>query len=94
MEGKECKDHERLKMCMRKSMPKRGSCISMAPTTFSEPVAVDEKRFVAAARNSAGEKGEQKQNETPQGTWLGGVRTGSLWLCYARPLAGKQKSEI
>ena len=29
MEGKECKDQERLKMCWRKSMPERGWCFSM-----------------------------------------------------------------
>ena len=29
MEGKECEDHERLKMCRRKSMPERGRRFSM-----------------------------------------------------------------
>ena len=29
MEGKECKDQERLKMRKRKSMPERGRCFSM-----------------------------------------------------------------
>ena len=29
IEGKECKDRERLKMCRRKSMPERGRCFSM-----------------------------------------------------------------
>ena len=29
MEGKECKDQERLKMRRRKSMPERGRCFSM-----------------------------------------------------------------
>ena len=29
MEGKKCKDQERLKMCKRKSMPERGRCFSM-----------------------------------------------------------------
>ena len=55
---------------------------------------MDEERFVAAARNSIGEKGSRKRNETPQGTWLSEARIGSLWLCYAKPLAGKQKSGI
>ena len=31
-------------------------------------------------------------SETPQGTWLGGAWKGSLWLCYAGSLAGRQKS--
>ena len=33
-------------------------------------------------------------SKTPQGTWLDGAQRGSLWLCYAGPLAEKQKSEI
>ena len=32
----------------------------MGQATLSGPVAVDEERMEAAARNSAGEKGEQK----------------------------------
>ena len=61
MEGKECEDQERLKMWRRKSMPERGRCFSMGYATLSGPVAVDEERLEAAARNSAGEKGEQKE---------------------------------
>ena len=30
MEGKECKDRERLKMCRRKSMSEQGRCFSVA----------------------------------------------------------------
>ena len=33
-------------------------------------------------------------SETSQGTWLGGAQKGSLWLCYAGPLAEKRKSGI
>ena len=33
-------------------------------------------------------------SETPLGTWLGGAQRGSLWLCYAGPLAEKRKSGI
>ena len=42
------------------------------------------------------ERKESKQtNGTPQdSTWLGGAQRGSLWLCYAGPLAEKRKSEI
>ena len=29
MEGKECEDQEKLKMCRRKSMPERERCFSM-----------------------------------------------------------------
>ena len=59
IEGKECKDQERVKMC-RRSMPERGRCFCMGWVTLSRPVAVDEERIVAAARNSTGENGEQK----------------------------------
>ena len=67
MEGKECKVQKQLKMSRRKSMPERGRCFSMGWGTLSGPVAVEEERFeaaarnlVAAAKNSAREKGEQK----------------------------------
>ena len=82
MEGKECKDQERLKMC-RKSMPERGRCFSMGKANLSKPMAVDEERLESAARNSSGKKGEQRTNETPRGTWIGEVRSDSLWLYYA-----------
>ena len=36
----------------------------------------------------------KRTSETPQGTWLGEAQRGSLWLCYAGPLAKKRKSEI
>ena len=32
-------------------------------------------------------------NKTPQGTWLSRAQNGSLWLCYAGPLAGRRKVE-
>ena len=46
----------------------------------------------ATPRNLAAEKGTKRTSETPQGAWLGGARKSSLWLCYAGPLAGRQKS--
>ena len=36
-----------------------------------------------------GRRGSKRTSETPQGTWLGGAQKGSLWLCYAGPLAGR-----
>ena len=55
MEGKECKDQERLKMFTRNPYwYKEGALAWMG--TLSGPVAVDEERFVAAARNSAKQK--------------------------------------
>ena len=60
IKGKEYNDQERLKMCRRKPMPERGMCFSMGQETLSGPVAVDEERFMAAGRNSAWEKGKQK----------------------------------
>ena len=41
-------------------MPERGRCFGMKCATSSGPVAVDEERFVATARNSEREKGDQK----------------------------------
>ena len=41
-------------------MPERGRCFSIRSETLSGPVAVDKERLEAAARNSVGEKGEQK----------------------------------
>ena len=60
MEGKEFKVQEIFKMCRRKSMPERGRCFSMGKATLSGSVAVDRERLEAATKNSAGEKGEQK----------------------------------
>ena len=40
-------------------MPEQGRCFSMGYATLSGPVAVDEERLEAAARNSAGLKEEQ-----------------------------------
>ena len=57
-------------------------------------MAVDRERLEAAVRNAAGETGSKRLSETPQGTWLGRARIGNLWLCYAGPLAGRQKSGI
>ena len=53
--------------------------------TLSGPVAVEEERLEAAARNSSGEKGSKRTSETPHGTWLGEAQKGSsatqgLWL--------------
>ena len=48
MEGKECKDQERLKICRKKSIPKRGRCFSMGQATLSELVALDEESLEAA----------------------------------------------
>ena len=41
-------------------MPERGRCFRMGQTTLSGPVGVNEERLEAATRNSAGEKGKQK----------------------------------
>ena len=66
----------------------------MGKATLSGPVPVDREKFAAAARNSVGKKGSKKTNETAQSTWLDGARKGSLWLCYAEHLTGRQKSGI
>ena len=42
-------------------------------------------------KNSAEEKEEKN---TTQRTLLGGACAGSLWLCYARSLTGREKSRI
>ena len=41
-------------------MPERGRYFSMGKAIVSGPMAVDEEKLEAAARNSAGQKGEQK----------------------------------
>ena len=55
---------------------------------------MDQERLVAAARNSAAERGSQRTSETPRETWLGGAWKGSLWLCFAGPLPRRHKSGI
>ena len=59
MERKECKDQEILKMSSRKSIPARERFFSMGQTILSGPVAADEERFMAAARNSEGEQEDE-----------------------------------
>ena len=49
-------------------------------------MAVDEERLEAAARNSASEKGEQTDCSAAKARGSAELR-GSLWLCYAEPLA-------
>ena len=41
-------------------MPDQERCFSMGCATLSGPVPVEEERLEAAARNSAGKEGEQK----------------------------------
>ena len=54
MEGKECEDQERLKMCRRKFRPERGS-----PLAWDRRLCLGQReRFMAAARNTIEEKGE------------------------------------
>ena len=54
MERKKCKDQKNIK-----SMPERGRFFSMGKKVFFE--AVEKETLEAAARNSAGKKGEQKK---------------------------------
>ena len=44
----------------KKFIPERGRCFSIGEATLSGPVTVEEERLEAAARNSARENGEQK----------------------------------
>ena len=77
----------------------------MGKATLSGPVAVDEERLEAAARNSAGEKSEQEDNETSRTRLLwalgsaelekvasGSARQG-LWL-RDRKVIGKERSRF
>ena len=88
IKGKECKDQEGLKMCTIKSMPERGRCFSMREATWSGPVAVDEKRCMAAGNILAEEKGRAKGrirlSRARGSAELGKVASGSaaqgLWL--------------
>ena len=58
--------------------------------TLSELVAVNEKRFVEAAKNW--KKSEsRKWNKTPQGMWPDGARASCFWLCYARVWLGNRR---
>ena len=50
----------KIKIVKKKSMPERGRRFNMGQASLSGPVAVDKDRLEAGARNSAVEKGEQK----------------------------------
>ena len=49
IEGGKCNDQERLKK-EKKSKPEQERCFSLGLATLSGPVAVDEERFVEAAK--------------------------------------------
>ena len=85
---------ERLKMLRRKSMPERGRCFSMRSATLSGPRQWTRRGWRQPHDIQRERKESRRTSETPQDTRLGGAQRGSLWLCYARPLAEKQKSEI
>ena len=55
---------------------------------------VGEKTLEPVAKKLAGKRRSKRTSETPQGMWLGGARKGSLWLCYAKSLAGRPKRRI
>ena len=38
-----------------------------------------------------GRRRSRRTSETPQDTWLGRARKGSLWLCCTRPLAERER---
>ena len=82
MQGKECKDQKKLK-CKKQYL-----CQSEEGTLACDrPMAADEKRFVAAARNSVKEKGEQRGMRlfrtcvpSELGKVVFGLATQGIWL--------------
>ena len=60
MGGKECKDQERFENMKKKIHAIAKKVFWHGIATLSGPVAVDEERIAAAARNSVDEKGDQK----------------------------------
>ena len=60
MKEKECRDLERLKMCRRKSHARARKVLQNGMGNFVWASKSGQVRFVAAARNFGGEKGEQK----------------------------------
>ena len=80
MEGKECKDQERLKSVWEKIDARARKVLQHGIGNFVCASGSGRERFVAAAKNSTGEKGSKNINETPQGTWLRDAQKRSLWL--------------
>ena len=52
---------EKIKNVLEKIHARARKLLSSEIATLCGPVAVDEKRFMAAARNSSGEKGEYEE---------------------------------
>ena len=50
-----------------------------------EPLAMEDERVTAAARNSLETRESRKRNETPQGGKPSKFQTSSFLLCNARP---------
>ena len=75
-------------------MPERGRCFSMDRQLFLDQWQWRRKDWRQPQEIQQERRDSKRTSETPQGMWLGGARKGSLGLCYAGSLAGKQKSEI
>ena len=54
-------------------------------------MAVDEERFVIAARISMGRKDSRNMNEPPQSTWVGGTQKGIIWFATQGLWLGDRK---
>ena len=57
-------------------------------------MAVDEESLGQSQEIQWERKESRRTSETLLSTWIGRAQRGSLWLCYAGPLAEKQKSGI
>ena len=91
IEGKECKHQERLKREGENSCQREEGALAW------DRICVGQWQWMRRdlwqpLEVQWGRTGSKKRNETPQGMWLSIARIGSLWICYARSLAGKQKS--
>ena len=91
MEGKERKVQERLKMWKENPCQKEDAALA-----WDRQLCLGQWQWMKRGWRQPHEiprerKESKRTSETPQSTWLGGAQWGSLWLCYAGPLAKKQK---
>ena len=65
VDGKEYKDQEKLKMCMRKSIPEQGRCFSMGYVILSGQWQWTRSGLWQSREIQRGKRGSKKRNKTP-----------------------------
>ena len=95
MEGKECKNQERieknqerLKRCKRKSRREESALASDRQLCLGQ-WQWTRRTLWQPQKIQRERRGSKKMNAISDGQWPGGAKQDGLWLCYAIPMAEK-----